>query len=403
MHGKGILLVDDEALALKYFARAFGHQFPIFSAHSAQEALHILNIHHEEIGVILTDQRMPESTGVELLKIVRNRYPDTARVLTTAYTELDTLVGAINVGAVHSFVSKPWNLDELEKTLLNALEHHENQVQTPLQVDQKIDEIKSQFLDDRAYDVGLIAAKIGHYVHNALCPLTFLLDELLDKGKAGGAYSESFLQSVRKHIYDVSGTLKDLEKSTQLPTRDQYQLLDLEAMLDDALAQTEIMRNQKHFRFEREAASEPVPKVYGAPDQIQKLLRFMIAEEIVSLPDGSLVRLHLSAHRADNEILGANIEFEDYVPVAPHARVENLLQPFNLRGTNPREFGVFLVSCYFIARHHGGSLNVRIKPDRGISFSFFLPCHPPDLLPHDIDLINDFPPNRRPQRPPYDR
>ncbi len=363
----------------------------------------MLDIHHADIGVILTDQRMPESTGVELLKVVRNQYPATARVLTTAYTELDTLVSAINIGAVHSFVSKPWKLEELEQTLLNALDHHDELTRGPYALAQKHAELKFKFLDDRAYDIGLIAAKLGHYVHNALCPLTFLLDELLDKKESGGPYSDSFLKSVRAHIYDVSRTLKDLEKASIPVPAEEYQLLNLEEMLDKALVDTEIMRSQKHFNFEKSPTQGPLANVYGSPVHIEQLLRFMIAEEIVSLPPGSKVRVQLSAQFADQELLGTNIEFEDFVPVSPDARIESLLHPFNLRGTNPREFGVFLVSCYFIVRHHGGSLNVRSKGENGISFSFFLPARPPDSNFQKSNRPTGTYLNRRPQRPPYDR
>lgn len=398
MDRKGILLVDDEALALKYFSKAFGDRFPIYSAASAQEALRVLDTHHKDIGVVVADQCMPGCTGVELLKMVRNQYPHSIRVLTTAVTELEMFITAINVGAVHSFISKPWRLQELEQTLLNAFAHHERQIQDAHQIEQKIDELKTTLLDDRAYDVGLIAAKIGHYVHNALCPLTFLLDQLLDKGQDGEAYPKEFLQSVRTHIYDVARTLKDLEQASVPVTPEECRLLNLEEILDRALAETEIIRNQKNLRFEKVASHRPIPLVHGAPRQIEKLFRFMIAEEIVSLPEHGRVQLRLSPHEADNEILGANIEFEDFSAVSPQARSENLLHPFNLRGSNPREFGVFLVSCYFIARHHGGSLNVRLKEDQGLTFSFFLPCHPQDVAPPETGPLRNFaPPTQNPR------
>lgn len=402
MDRKGILLVDDETLALKYFSKAFGNRFPIYSASSAREALRVLETHHDDIGVIVTDQRMPESTGVELLKTVRNRYPNTTRILTTAYTEMDMLVAAINIGAVHSFVSKPWELGQLEKTLVGALEHHQSQTKDEVLYEQRIDELKAKLLDHRAYDIGLIAAKIGHYVHNALCPLTFLLDQLLNHDQSGVVYSAGFLQSVRTHIYDVARTLKDLEQASVPVAPEDCEQLSLEEILDKALADTEIIRNQKHFRFEK-VVSTPVPPIHGALPQIEKLFRFMIAEEIVSLPSESLVRVKLSAHEADGEILGANIEFEDFVPVSSHTSADSLLHPFNLRGSNPREFGVFLVSCYFIAQHHGGSLNVRVKDDKGLAFSFFLPCDPQKIAPPEMDIVKRSTKSHRRSRPDHDR
>jgi CheY-like chemotaxis protein len=386
MEKKGVLLVDDEAMALKYFSRAFGNRFTVYSAASAREALEILDSHRDEIGVIVTDQRMPESSGVELLKIVRTRFPQTVRILTTAYSELDTLVEAINTGAVYSFVTKPWEIENLERTVAGALDLHQTQIQNAELLEAKVQELKARLLVDRAYDVGQISAKIGHYVHNALCPLTFLIDQLLDRTQTGDAYSIEFLQSVRDHIYDVARTLKDLEQASVPPARTECRTLNLEAMFDQALARTEIIRTQKRLRIEK-TASTAIPTIKGSPEQIEKLFRFMIAEEIVSLPPDSLVRVQFGAHEADGETLGVKIEVEDFVPVSPQVCPESLLHPFNLRGSNPREFGIFLVSCYFIVRHHGGSLTARIKDDNGLSFSFFLPCEPPEtLVPDSMSL-----------------
>ncbi len=382
MNKKGVLLVDDEAMALKYFARAFGDRFTIYAAVSPSEALDILAVHGNEIGVIVTDQRMPESSGVELLKTVRRKFPQTVRILTTAYSELDILVEAINTGAVYSFVSKPWELDNLGQTLESALDHHQTQLQDARIFEQKIVELKARLLEDRAYDVGLISAKIGHYIHNALCPLTFLVDDLLDRNLGGASYSVDFLKSVRDHIYDVARTLKDLEQASVPPAQRELRPMNLETMLDQALADTAIIRNQKQLRIETISES-PIPNIAGSPDQIAKLFRFMIAEEIVSLPANSTVRIRFSKQEADGETIGVRIDFEDSVPISPQMSPESLLHPFNLRGANPREFGIFLVSCYFIVRHHGGSLTAKVKDDKGLCFSFFLPCEPHEVLGAD--------------------
>lgn len=93
MEKKAILLVDDEVKALKYFAKALGGRFSVLSASSAREALEIME--QREIGVIVTDQRMPESSGVELLGVVRDRFPHTARILTTAYSDRSSRKGFV--------------------------------------------------------------------------------------------------------------------------------------------------------------------------------------------------------------------------------------------------------------------------------------------------------------------
>jgi len=368
-------MVDDEAMALKYFTRAFGDHFPVYSARSAQEALEILEARSADIGVIVTDQRMPEFSGVELLKVVRDRFPETVRILTTAYSDLEVLVEAINAGAVYSFVSKPWELEKLDRTLLDALDEHERQYSDARFVGERIDELKAKLLEDRVYDIGLISAKIGHYVHNALCPLTFLIDELLQREGTKESYSLEFLQDVRKHVFDVAHTLKDLEQVSVPPNFSELEKVNLRTVIEKALEETSFMRQQKRLQIVSHIETE-LPMIHGVANQIEKLFRFMIAEEIVSLPADSRVVLRVFPSVGDGELLGVNVEFEDFEPIAEKLREETLLYPFNLRGKNPREFGIFLVSCYFIVRHHGGTLNARVKDDQGLIFSYFLPLEP---------------------------
>ncbi len=370
----GILFVDDEAQTLKYFTKAFAHRFTIFSAGSTEGALRLLEIHHEKIGVVVTDQRMPESTGLDLLKIVRRQYPRTVRILTTAYSELDVLIDAINTGAVYSFITKPWQLEDVERTLVSAFEHSEKEIRDHQLLEQKLDEFQARLLEGHAYDIALIAAKIGHYVHNALCPVTLLIDELLEK-KDFANLPEGFLAGVGARIHEISRMLKDLAHVSEPPADAQFKPLDVLPALDLALSHAETYRAEKRIRIEKEILGE-IPRIVGVPSQIEKLFRFMISEEMVSLPPDSLVRLRLGAHTADGEILGVKIEFEDFAPVRSDIQAESLLHPFNLRGTNPREFGIFLASSYFITSHHGGSLTVRIKEDKSLLFTFLLPCEP---------------------------
>lgn len=387
MEKKAILLVDDELKTLKYFTKALGGRFAVFAAGSAREALEILE--QREIGVIVTDQRMPESTGVELLGIVRDRFPNTARILTTAYSDLDTLVGAINSGAVFSFVSKPWEMNELEDVLQRALEHHENLVRDDLLRENRLNDLKMRVLEDRAYDVGLIAAKLGHYVHNALCPVSFLMEQLLNHNNDHGFLSTDFLKNIQAHVQEVSQTLKELEQLRAPLKKGAIRSLDLAKILESALRKTSVLRERKQMSVDTEMPDH-LPPVRGVEPQIEKLFRFMLAEEVVSLPVASNIKIRFSVHEVDREVLGVNVEFEDFVAVGPSLSEESLLHPFNLRGTNPREFGIFLISCYFIARHHGGTMSARIKGGKGVVYTFFLPSLPSEC---GVERFEDHPLN----------
>lgn len=116
----GVLYVDDEVNNLNSFKAAFRRDFEIYTASSAREGRKILDAH--EIGVIITDQRMPGMTGIEFLESIIPVYPDTIRILLTGFSDINAVMDAINRGQVYKYLVKPWQNDELKMYIENALE-----------------------------------------------------------------------------------------------------------------------------------------------------------------------------------------------------------------------------------------------------------------------------------------
>ena len=116
----GVLYVDDEVNNLNSFKAAFRRYFTIYTAQSAREGRKVLE--NEEIGVIITDQRMPGETGIEFLESILPIYPDTIRILLTGFSDINAVMGAINRGQVYKYLVKPWQDDELKMYIQNALE-----------------------------------------------------------------------------------------------------------------------------------------------------------------------------------------------------------------------------------------------------------------------------------------
>lgn len=116
-----ILYVDDEEMALKYFSQAFSKSFDVITSNSAESARKILDEQSDRISILLTDQRMPNETGVKLLEYTRSEYPDIIRLLTTAYTDIHDAIDAVNNGEIYRFITKPWNINKLNEQLNNAV------------------------------------------------------------------------------------------------------------------------------------------------------------------------------------------------------------------------------------------------------------------------------------------
>lgn len=115
-----ILYIDDEPHNLNAFRASFRRSFSVFTAESGAAALPILA--SEDIHIIITDQRMPNMTGVEFLESILTTYPDPIRILLTGYSDLSAVIDAINKGQVYLYVTKPWQEDELRLNLEKAFE-----------------------------------------------------------------------------------------------------------------------------------------------------------------------------------------------------------------------------------------------------------------------------------------
>ena len=117
-----ILFVDDEATAVKYFERAIGAIAPVVTGASVEDGKAMLDAHAGSLAVLVSDQRMPGEHGNELLRYARERYPHIVRILTTAYSELDQTVEAVNQGQIHRYIKKPWDISALRMEMKQALE-----------------------------------------------------------------------------------------------------------------------------------------------------------------------------------------------------------------------------------------------------------------------------------------
>ncbi|MDA8165621.1 MAG: response regulator [Desulfobacteraceae bacterium] len=111
-----ILYVDDEQINLINFETAFGKDYEIITASAGQEALKIFK-EQEDIAMVVSDQRMPGMSGVELLEKIYKLDPVPVRMILTAYKDIEDIIGAINQGQVYRYILKPWEDKEVRPIL----------------------------------------------------------------------------------------------------------------------------------------------------------------------------------------------------------------------------------------------------------------------------------------------
>src|SRR3954462_9301079 len=231
-----ILYVDDEEKSLKNFVRAFEDQFRILTAINAQEGFKVLEQHADDIGLIMTDQRMPGEKGVWLLEKTRQLQPRVIRILATAYADMEAAIAAVNTGSIYKYVTKPWDPPQLEITLQRGLEFFMVQRERDQLLREKMSVLHNMMIADRIVSLGLLAAGLSHHIRNSLVAVKTFLDlapakmeeEKMDmNGLRNPDFWKEYYQNVQAQISKINNMLKDLWTASEKPAfqfSDQVQL-----------------------------------------------------------------------------------------------------------------------------------------------------------------------------------
>jgi signal transduction histidine kinase len=155
-----LLYVDDEKSNLRIFRDTFRRDFNVFTALSAKEGIEILD--NNQIDLVLSDQRMPEMTGVEFLKYSLEQHPGLHRILITGYSDMDAVGNAINHAHIFQYVQKPWNKNNLLAIINNALGLYKLEQENIKQREELIkakeraeqsDRLKTEFLQNMSHEI----------------------------------------------------------------------------------------------------------------------------------------------------------------------------------------------------------------------------------------------------------
>jgi response regulator RpfG family c-di-GMP phosphodiesterase len=122
-----LLVVDDEPDVGDSVHDLLRREFRVLRARSAAEGIRLME--ENEVQIIMTDQRMPQITGVEFLSRIRARHPQAIRMLFTGYADLDSVIAAINQGHIFQFLKKPWQPEELEAAVREAAREYDRLVE----------------------------------------------------------------------------------------------------------------------------------------------------------------------------------------------------------------------------------------------------------------------------------
>jgi two-component system probable response regulator PhcQ len=378
-----ILYVDDEEKSLKYFARAFEENFRVLTATNAQDGLKLIEQHGEDIGVLMTDQRMPGEKGVWLLEKARQMHPRTIRILSTAYSDMEAAIAAVNTGAIYKYVTKPWDPAQLEETLKRALEFFLVQNERDQLLREKMSVLHNMMIADRIVSLGLLAAGLSHHIRNSLVAVKTFLDLAPTKmaeekmnldGLRNPDFWKEYYQSVQGQIERINNLLKDLWTASEKPSFEFSDQVQLREVVEASIETVKAGLTAKNIKVKNEIpASLPAMKV--DKPKFFRLFELLLKDEVATLPAGSEVTLKAEPYNGTARP-GVLIQVSDNGPGLPQEALRLVFDPFVVRSDSPMEYGIHLMAVYFIVHHHGGKIEARSEDGKGTTFTIRLPFDP---------------------------
>src|SRR5438067_2376890 len=385
-----ILYVDDEEKSLKYFTRAFEDQFLILTAANAQDGLKLLEAHKDDIGLLMTDQRMPGEKGIWLLEKARQLRPRIIRILATAYSDMDAAIASVNTGAIYKYVTKPWDPPQLENTLKRGLEFFMVQNERDQLLREKMSVLHNMMIADRIVSLGLLAAGLSHHIRNSLVAVKTFLDLAPAKmeeekmeldGLRNADFWKEYYQNVQNQIGRINNMLKDLWTAPEKPIFEFGDHVQLRQVVADTIEQLTDGFAAKNIQVEN-TIPDTLPTLQVDKPKFYRLFELLLKDEIASLPPGS--RITLSATPLNNTPAGeaaVQVQLSDNGPGLPKEALRLVFDPFVVRSDSPMEYGIHLMACYFIVHHHGGRIDARSQEGQGTTFTMRFPTNPTVVPP----------------------
>lgn len=322
-----ILVVDDEKDLLTSFVECYGNRFNLITASTYDEAVAALNNDDNEIGVIITDQRMPKHKGNDLLQYADEHHPNIICMLMTGYSDIEDTTNAVNSANVEYYVEKPWEIDELEEWLSNSLYKYKKTCKEKVIVKKKEEWVQSliereSFISNMAHElrtpvIGVInhvndlllgaldpdQLKIAEDLHSASDYLLHFVNDLLDivKIEANQFTLEAKPFDLKKVFLDTEKILKSrLHKGVSLDiTVD----VTCQYLLGDAHRLQQILLNlgSNAAKFTQHGCITISAKCAESNDGLKKII-FKIIDTGIGIPEEKIETLFKPFIQSDNTI-----------------------------------------------------------------------------------------------------
>lgn len=225
-----VLYVDDEVNNLTSFKACFRKFYTIFTTTSTEEALAILN--KNKIHCVIADQRMPGMTGVEFLESVVKAHPETVRMLLTGYSDVESVIDAINKGQIYKYIVKPWDEQYLKMTIDNAYDIY----------------ITKYLLDEKTKNLEKAQQELNRFAYSASHDLREPLSSILgivNLAKLEERYKDDkyirMIETMVKKLDRFTKNIIDHYKSSN--SEQQIKSIDFKVIIDDIIENIKLFRD----------------------------------------------------------------------------------------------------------------------------------------------------------------
>ena len=372
-----VLYVDDEPINLRVFEANFRSKFRVLTCQSGSEALAILSTRAQEVGILISDQRMPNMTGIELLERAREIAPDIQRMVITAYADMQAVMDAVNRGQVIRYFVKPWVKEELQSALESALR--------VFTLETRVHEIELRMLrSERLATLGQVSAGIAHELLNPVSYISQNVGALRQEVQSLSAYSKSFLSQhpnseVSRGLAELPQMLDDIEAGAQhirevaLGIRSQARGEDIAAeadLADVAEFASRMARAEVRQRAKLVVEGQPA-RVKGGPVRLCQVLLNLIVNGAQAM-DGTGRRGVVEIRWKDGGER-VHLTVTDNGRGIPLDLQQKLFEPLFTTKAPGEGTGLGLSICRELLRAIGGEISLRSTPGVGTTVEVLLP------------------------------
>lgn len=351
-----ILVVDDEKDIVDSLERQFRKDYKVLKATSGHDALKILQ--DQQVTLIISDQRMPEMTGVQLFERAQLIQPDAVRILLTGYTDVSSVIAAINTGHIYRYVTKPWDPQDLDITVKKAIETYElrgelkiknEKLQSALSELQLLDKAKSQFM-----------ILIGHELKTPLTSITSFT-ELLKEEKLGEGPQkylgriEQGVSRLHEIVFDVLDLLN--AELGRLPIN--KEVTSVEEVVASSISKLQSFATKQNIKFNTTGGD-----VKGFADKgvLGKVLLKILHNAIKYSNAGSTVEI-----KTEKKGSKIQVAIENSGPEISKDRIRRLTEPFQIDEdimNHSKGMGLGLALSQSLLKAHGSLLVVQSSPQK---------------------------------------